>query len=66
MAYYAYKTVRDLLPEFIIKKQGEDYEGDGNYDGDQWYAAEDYIIWLKSKIPNIKELEEKELTEIKL
>lgn len=66
MAYYAYKTVRYLLPEFIIKKQGEDYEGDGNYDGDQWYAAEDYILWLESKIPNLKELQEKELTEIKL
>lgn len=46
MAYYAYKAVRDLLPEHIIEAQGPDYEGDGNYDGDQWYAAEDYILEL--------------------
>jgi len=59
MAYYAYKTVRDLLPKFIIDKQGEDYEGDGDYDGDQWYAAQDYILWLQEQIPNLKELEEK-------
>ena len=43
MAYYAYKHVRDLLPKHIIDAQGPDYQGDGNYDGDQWYAAEDYI-----------------------
>lgn len=47
MAYYAYKTVRDLLPEHIIKQMGDDYEGDGNYDGDQWYAAEAYILELQ-------------------
>jgi len=34
MAAYAYKYVRDRLPQFIIDKQ-VDYEGDGNYDGDQ-------------------------------
>lgn len=50
MAYYAYKTVRDLLPDHIIKAQGPDYEGDGNYDGDQWYAAADYINELKARI----------------
>jgi len=43
MAYYAYKNVRDLLPEFIIKAQGEEYEGDSNYDGDMWYATAEYI-----------------------
>lgn len=46
MAYYAYKHVRDLLPQHIIDMQGPDYEGNGNYDGDQWYAAEDYILEL--------------------
>ena len=65
MAYYAYKTVRDILPEFIILKQGDNYEGDGNYDGDQWYAAEEYILWLQSKIPNLKELETEALAELK-
>ena len=48
MAYYAYKTVRDLLPKHIIDAMGEDYEGDGNYDGDQWYAAESYILELQA------------------
>lgn len=43
MAYYAYKTVRDLLPDHIIKAQGDAYEGNPNYDGDMWYATEDYI-----------------------
>lgn len=46
MAYYAYKTVRDLLPEHIIKQMGDDYEGAADYDGDQWYAAEAYILEL--------------------
>lgn len=49
MAYYAYKTVRDLLPPHIIEAQGPDYEGDGNYDGDQWYAAEAYILELRDQ-----------------
>ncbi len=43
MAYYAYKNVRDLLPQHIIDKQGPDYEGEANYDGDMWIAAADYI-----------------------
>lgn len=46
MAYYAYKHVRDLLPDWVVKEQGEGYDGDGNYDGDQWYAAETYIKYL--------------------
>lgn len=45
MAYYAYKTVREILPDWVIAEQ-EDYQGDGNYDGDQWYAARDYIEYL--------------------
>ena len=46
MAYYAYKTVRDLLPKHITDAMGECYEGDGNYDGNQWYAAKSYILEL--------------------
>lgn len=49
MAYYAYKQVRDLLPQHIIDAQGPDYEGDANYDGDQWDAAADYIEELKAQ-----------------
>lgn len=50
MAYYAYKVVRDLIPQFIIDRQGEDYEGTSDYDGDLWYAAEDYIVYLKENL----------------
>ena len=54
MAYSAYKTVRDLLPPHIIEAQGPDYEGDGNYDGDQWYAAEEYILELKAELATLR------------
>jgi hypothetical protein len=50
MADYAYKTVRDLLPKHIIDAQGADYEGEANYDGDQWYAAEAYINELRDLV----------------
>ena len=50
MAYYAYKRVRDLIPDHIIKAQGEDYEGDGNYDGDQWDATADYVQRLELEL----------------
>lgn len=50
MAYYAYKTVRDQLPEWIIEAAGSEYEGDANYDGDQWYAASAYITFLERRI----------------
>lgn len=53
MAYYNYKHVRDQLPEWIIKAMGEDYEGDGNYDGDQWLAAEAYIDFLERRIVSL-------------
>lgn len=64
MAYYAYKTVRDLLPEHIIKQMGENYEGDGNYDGDQWYAAEAYILELKEQRDKLLEALQECLTAI--
>ena len=50
MAYYAYKTVQDLLPDFIIKKMGEEYEGGADYDGDQWIAASNYIEYLQELV----------------
>ncbi len=53
MAYYAYKTVRDLLPKWIIDQQGPEYEGDSNYDGDMWYATEDYINYLQNVIKSL-------------
>lgn len=53
MAYYAYKNVRDLLPEWIIQEQGSNYQGDANYDGDQWIAASDYIEYLVTKIKEL-------------
>ena len=49
MAYYAYKQVRDLLPQHIIDAQGPDYEGAADYDGDQWVAAADYIVELREQ-----------------
>lgn len=43
MARYAYKEVRDLLPNHIIENMGPDYDGDANYDGDMWCATANYI-----------------------
>lgn len=64
MAYYAYKTVRDLLmdaggyldecAEPLDKEKYED--ADCNYDGSLWLMASDYIEELQNKI---KQLEEK-------
>ena len=50
MAYYNYKRVRDILPDWIISEQGEDYEGSCDYDGDLWVAAEEYILYLEEVI----------------
>ena len=47
MGAYAYKYVRDYLPEFV---KDDDYEGSADYDGDQWYAAEEYIKALEKEI----------------
>lgn len=55
MAYYAYKEVRDMLPQHIIEAQGPDYEGDPNYDGDMWYATADYISELLGKIVELEQ-----------
>ena len=60
MAYYNYKRVAYNIPEFIIKQQGDDYEGGCDYDGDLWCAAADYIDWLEHQIPNLVELLTKE------
>ena len=55
MAYYAYKNVRDLLPDHIIEAQGPDYEGTCDYDGDMWIAAADYIIELRAENEKLRE-----------
>ena len=56
MAYYNYKRVRDLIPQFIIDQQGEDYEGLADYDGDLWCAASDYIELLISLLERCKQV----------
>ena len=47
MAYYAYKEVRDILPDWLIDEQGPSYEGAADYDGDQWTAAAEYVEYLQ-------------------
>ena len=56
MAYYNYKRVRDLIPQFIIDQQGEDYEGLADYDGDLWCAASDYIKLLVSLLDRCRDV----------
>ena len=54
MAYYAYKVVRDQLPQWIEDACPEDFDHDANYDGGQWYKTSAYISFLERRI---KELE---------
>lgn len=49
MGAYAYKYVRDQLPPYLTTET-EDYDGDANYDGDQWNAAADYITELEQEL----------------
>jgi hypothetical protein len=49
MGSYSYKYVRDQLPPYLTTET-ECYEGDANYDGDQWGAAADYITELESEL----------------
>lgn len=49
MAMYAYKFVRDQLPPYLTTDK-EGYEGDANYDGDQWDAAAEYIAALEAEV----------------
>lgn len=51
MAAYAYKYVRDLLPPYFTDEV-PGYEGDANYDGDQWSATVDYIEELEKELAN--------------
>ena len=51
MAAYTYKYVRDLIPPYV-KETFDDYDGDANYDGDQWSAAEEYIKDLEAELSN--------------
>jgi hypothetical protein len=53
MAYYAYKEVRDLIPDWFrdeyiakIEAEGGEYVGDSNYDGDMWSLTAEYIHYL--------------------
>lgn len=55
MAYYAYKEVRDLLPQDVINRMGPDYEGSCDYDGDMWSAAALYIEDLLEEIETLKQ-----------
>jgi hypothetical protein len=58
MGYYAYKNVRDAIPqafqdawEVKFKEDaGRDYEEDPGYDGDMWLLAADYIKHLEDRI----------------
>lgn len=62
MAYYAYKSVRDLTPDRYMSDAHfqanyyRDYDGAAGYDGDQWIAAADYIIDLHKEIRRLSEL----------
>jgi hypothetical protein len=49
MGSYAYKYVSDLLPPHLTSDK-PDYEGEANYDGDQWYAAAEYIAELEAEL----------------
>lgn len=67
MAYYAYKNVRDLIPEEFSSKWIKEYEqtgsekwpvtfdGDPNYDGDMWYLTAAYIEYLQEELVKAKE-----------
>jgi len=58
MAYYAYKEVRDLIPndfrdrfeESFKVENGREYDGDANYDGDMWLLAAAYIEHLQCEL----------------
>lgn len=58
MAYYAYKYVRDLIPddfqnrfeESFKAESGREYDGDSNYDGDMWLLAAAYIEHLQGEL----------------
>ena len=64
MAHYAYKNVvYDLIPvgfrERFVRdfeqNSGTDFDGDPNYDGDEWLLTEAYIKSLKEEISDLKE-----------
>lgn len=60
MAYYAYKQVRDLLPErytstLFEEREGRSFDGTADYDGDYYIAAALYIEDLLEEIKNLKE-----------
>lgn len=63
MAYYAYKRVRDLIPDKFqeayinyndnVYYKGHSqytYDGDPSYDGDMWFMVATYIKWLQTPL----------------
>jgi hypothetical protein len=58
MAYYAYKNVRDAIPDdFRVKYEkewleetGHEFEGSADYNGDLWHMTAAYIEHLQSTI----------------
>lgn len=60
MAYYAYKMVRNLLPnryteELFKERNGREFDGTADYDGDYYVAAAMYIEDLLKEIQSLKE-----------
>lgn len=49
MAAYSYKYARAKIPEYVTNLI-EDYEGEANYDGDLWVAADNYIVELEIEL----------------
>ena len=81
MAHYAYKRVRDVLPNDVMTteyfrkmvcncdnfcKFPCDYEGDADYDGDMWTVTAEYIKRLQIAAENVLNNPENEDAKIKL
>lgn len=66
MAYYAYKVVRDQLPQWIEDACPEDFDHDANYDGGQWYKTSAYISFLERRIREIGGHTEPSLEDIQM
>lgn len=54
MAYYSYKRVRDLIPQYIIDTI-QNYDSDPGYDGDLHLASALYINELKGLLEKVLE-----------
>ena len=49
MAAYSYKFARAKIPQYITDAI-DGYEGEANYDGDLWIAADEYIVHLETEL----------------